>query len=219
MTKTNKIKFFILSAAAMFVFNFSASAQSAGFIKNSEKPLYKSESDEKANCYVFNRYVVKANLKKNEKEDIGTGEGYEIDIFKRDVKGNLKKSCEISADSLLNLKNVEGNEIGGVFGDLFFVRRNVFPDGGDLDVYDLETGKVVFTTEFSEWDGYDMNITNGKFLHYRQWSKKDGLLKNCAPAKQWKKQGLGIGWLQTKRLDLTTRKEISVGALRCISVQ
>lgn len=219
MSKINKIKFLILSAAAMFIFNFSAAAQSAGFIRNSEKPLYKSETDEKAQCYVFNKYVVKTYLKPNEKEDIGTGEGYEIEIFKRDIKSDLKTSCETSADSLLNLKNVEGNEPGGVFGDLFFVRRNVFPDGGDLDIYDLETGKVVFTTEFSEWDGYDMNITNGKFLNYRQWSKKDGLLRNCAQAKQWKKQGLGISWLQTKRFDLLTRKEISVGALRCISVQ
>lgn len=219
MTKINKIKLLVLSAAAMFVFNFSAAAQSAGFIKNSTKPLYKSESDEKMKCYVFNKFVIKANLKTNEKEDIGTGEGFEIEVFKRDAKSDLKKSCEVSADAFLNLKNVEGNEIGGIFGDLFFVRRNVFPDGGDLDIYDLKTGKVVFTTEFSEWDGYGMNITNGKFLNYRQWSKKDGLLKNCAQAKQWKKQGLGISWLQTKRLDLITRKEISVGALRCISVQ
>lgn len=219
MTKINQINFLILPIAAIFVFNLSASAQSAGFIKNSEKPLYKSETDEKAQCYVFNKYVVKTYLKTNEKEDIGTGEGYEIEVFKRDMKTVLPKNCEASADALLNLKNVEGNESGGVFGDLFFVRRNVFPDGGDLDVYDLKTGKVVFTTEFSEWDGYAMNITNGKFLNYRQWSKKDGLLKNCAQAKQWKKQGLGISWLQTKRLDLMTKKEISVGALRCISVQ
>ncbi|HQU86889.1 MAG TPA: hypothetical protein PKY59_27390, partial [Pyrinomonadaceae bacterium] len=86
MTKIKKLKFLILFIAAICFSNFSASAQSAGFIKNSEKPLYKSESDEKMKCYVFNKYVLKANLKKNEKEDIGTGEGFEIEIFKRDLK-------------------------------------------------------------------------------------------------------------------------------------
>lgn len=217
MTKIKNLNFSALLIAAFCVFNFNVSAQSAGFIKNSEKPLYTSESDDK--CYVFTKYVVKTYLKNNVKEDIGTGQGYEIDVFKRDAKSDLKKSCEVAADSLLNLKNEEGNELGGVFGDLLFVSRNIFPDGADLDIYDLKTGKVVFTTEFSEWDGYATNISNGNFLNYRQWSKKDGLLKNCPQAKKWKKDGLGLSWLQTKRLNLLTGKEISVGTLRCISVQ
>lgn len=219
MTKIKKLNFPALLIAAFCVFNFNVSAQIAGFIKNSEKPLYTSESDEKAQCYVFKNYVVKTYLKNNLKDDIGTGQGYEIDVFRRDAKSDLKKSCEISTDSLLNLKNEEGNEPGGIFGDLFLVSRNVFPDNADLDIYDLKTGKVVFTAEFSEWDGFDTNISNGKFLNYRQWSKKDGLLKNCPQAKKWKKDGLGIGWLQTKRLNLLTRKETSIGTLRCISVQ
>lgn len=219
MTEFKKLKFLILIIAAFCIFDFNVSAQSDDFIKGSEKLLVRYKSDEKTQCFAFNKYLVKTYLKDNTKENIGDGTGVEIEVFKRDVKYPLKKSCEIAADVLLNIKNEEGNEFGGVFGDRIFIKRNVFPDGADLDVYDLKTKAKVFTTEFSEWDNYAMNISNARFLNYRQWSKKDGLLKNCPQGAKWKRDGFGISWLQTKRLDLQTLKEVSIGALRCINVQ
>ncbi len=202
-----------------FAFCISLSAQDEGFIKGSEKTIYKSDTDTKAQCFVFDKYVVKTFLKDNTKDGGGDGTGYDLTVFIRDAVRDAAENCGLSVEPSTNIKNEEGNEAGGVFGDLFFVRRNVFPDGADLDIYDLKTHKVIFTTAFSEWDNYRMNISGGRFLNYRQWSKKDGLLKNCPQAKKWKRDGFGISWLQTRRFDLRTRKETSVGALRCINVQ
>jgi len=219
MMNFSKFKFLIFLIIAQCIFSATISAQSDDFIKGSEKLLVKYNLDEQTQCFAFNKYLVKTYLKDNTKNGGGAGNGYEFDIFKREVKYPLKKSCEIAADVLLSIKNEEGNEFGGIFGDMFFVERNVFPDGADLDVYDLKTKTKVFTTAFSEWDNYGTNISNVRFLNYRQWSKKDGLLRNCPQAKKWKRDGFGISWLQTKRLDLQTLKETSVGNPRCINVQ
>lgn len=216
MSKFLKINFPVL---LIFAFCISLSAQSGEVIKGTEKLLVRYDLDEKTQCFVFNKYVVKTYLKDNAKDGGGAGNGSEIDVFARDVKQPLKKNCEMSADVLLNIKNEEGNDFGGIFGKLLFVSRNGFPDGADLDVYDLKTKNKVFTTAFSEWDNYGTNISNARFLNYRQWSKKDGVLKNCPQAKKWKRDGFGISWLQTKRLDLQTLKENSVGTLRCINIQ
>lgn len=219
MKNFKKLNLLIFSVFTFCIYSPAISAQSVEFIKGSERTLYKSETDAKAQCFLFDKYVVKASLKDNTKDGGGDGAGYELTIFIRDEVRPLAENCELTVEPFTNIKNEEGNEIGGIFGDLFFLRRNVFPDYADLDIYDLKTHKIIFTTEFSEWDNYKMNISGGRFLNYRQWSKKDGLLKNCPQAKKWKREGFGISWLQTKRFDLRTRKATSVGNLRCINIQ
>lgn len=215
ISKTKCLFFLIIVSA----FSLTISAQSGDLVKGSEKLLVKYDLNDKTRCFAFNKYLVKTYLKDNAKDGGAEETGFEIEVFKRDVKYPLKKNCETAADALLNIKNEEGSEFGGVFGERIFVRRNVFPDGADLDIYDLKTKARVFTTEFSEWDNYAVNISSARFLNYRQWSKKDGLLKNCPQGAKWKRDGFGISWLQTKRLDLQTLKETPVGALRCINVQ
>lgn len=217
MKNYKKFVFLLLFVFSTFLF---AEAQELEFVKGAEKSLANYKLDEKTRCIIYNKYVVKTFLKDNIKDDIGTGEGYEIEVFRRDVKQPLKKNCgDAAGDVSLKLKNEEGNGFGGISGDLLFVSRNEFPDGADFDVYDLKKNERVFTSEFSDWDNFGMSISNARFLNYRQWSKKDGLLKNCSQAQKWKREGFGISWLQTKRLDLQTLKETPVGNLRCINVQ
>ena len=116
------------------------------------------------------------------------------------------------------VENTEGNSFRGVFKNYLFIEKNLYPDYSNLEIYNLKTNKIAFKTEYTEWDDYRINLSGGRFLNYSQWSKKAGLLKNCRDAKKWKQGGLGINWLQTKKLDLQTMKEISVGTLRCVSV-
>lgn len=210
---------FVLTAAPT-AFQRSISAQDVGLIKGAEQAIYKRDGDEKNQCYVYEKYVVTTVLNDNPQQGGGSLEaGNDIDIFLRDATKSPQENCRTLNSPLTKIKNIEGNEFGGIFRDLVFVRKNVYPDGGDFEIYNLTANKSVFSTNYSEWDGYRINLSGGRFLLYRQWSKKDGLLKNCREGRKWKRQGLGVGWLQTKQLDLQTMKTINIGTLRCIAVQ
>lgn len=209
----------IVLIIALYFFQNSVSAQDYELIKGSERPIYKRDGDEKGQCYVYEKYVVTTILRDNPQPGGGSSEaGYDIDVFRRNANKSPQENCQAET-AVAKIKNVEGNEFGGIFRELVFVRKNIYPDGGDFDIYNLSVNKTAFSTDYSEWDGYRINLSNGKYLLYRQWSKKDGLLKHCREARKWKRQGFGVGWLQTKRLDLQTLKATNVGNLRCIATQ
>lgn len=215
-----KVNASIVTAMTLCIFQATVSAQTFKFLEGSERPFLRSEAESGNQCFAYSSYIVKIAVKESSEPDSSPdGRGDEIDIFRRDPAVLPPEICRTFEKSLIKIKNAQGNEFAGVFGDLIFVKRSVFPDGGNLDVYDLRTKKIAFSTEYSEWDNYRINLAGGRFLSYRQWSKKDGLLKNCREAKKWKREGFGISWLQTKRLDLQTMKAASVGSLRCINVQ
>jgi hypothetical protein len=212
-------KLFIVTAIVVFTFSALVSAQNANLLKGSEKTLLTTGETNKNQCFAYQNYVVKTIRKEGSKTDSGDdNSGDDISIFKRDVSNSSQKSCQTAENSLLSVENTEGNSFRGIFKDYLFIEKNLYPDYSNLEIYNLKTNKIAFKTEYTEWDDYRINLSGGRFLNYSQWSKKSGLLKNCRDAKKWKRDGLGINWLQTKKLDLQTMKETSVGILRCTSV-
>ena len=218
LTKNMKIyKLFIVTAIAVFA--FSASAQDTNLLKGSEKTLLTTGEANKNQCLAYQNYIVRTIRKEGSKTDSGDdNSGDDISIFKRDAANSPQENCQTAKNSVLSVENTEGNSFRGIFKNYLFIEKNLYPDYSNLEIYDLKTNKIAFKTEYTEWDDYRINLSGGRFLNYSQWSKKAGLLRNCRDAKKWKQGGLGINWLQTKKLDLQTMKEISVGTLRCVSV-
>ena len=101
----------------------------------------------------------------------------------------------------------------------FLFRRNVFPDSADLDVYDLKTDKIIFTTEFSEWDNYGMNISGGRFLNYQSMVKKRRFTEKLSAGRKMETRRFRHQLAANQKIKFATRKEISVGNLRCVNVQ
>ncbi len=203
---------------AVITFSAMAAAQT-NLLKGSEKTLLTSGEANKNQCFAYQNYVVKTIRKEGSMSDSGDdNSGDDISIFKRVAANSSQDSCQTAEKSLLSVENTKGNTFRGIFKNYLFIEKNLYPDYSNLEIYDLKTNKIVFKTEYTEWDDYRINLSGGRFLNFSQWSKKDGLLKNCRDAKKWKRDGLGINWLQTKKLDLQTMKEIPVGILRCVSV-
>ncbi len=205
-----------LLLSAIFAFSGSASAQ-INLLKNSERPLFNLTENKQEKCFVYSKYVVKTafrQITKNEEDQSGD----DVSIFKRDAKIAPQKSCQTAGDALLSVENTEGNNFIGIFKDHLFIEKNLFPDYSNLDIYSLKTQTNVFKAEFTGWNDYDINISGARFLLYDSWSKKDGLLKNCPQGKKWKRDGLGVSWIQNQRLNLQTFKVSPVGGLKCVSV-
>lgn len=216
MTNTKKMYFIALLLSAIFAFSGSASAQ-ANLLKNSDKPLYNMSENDKEKCFVYGKYVVKTVMKElTENTDDKSGD--DISIFKRDASIAPQKSCETDGNALLSVANTEGNTFLGIFRDHLFIEKNIYPDYSNLEIYNLKTNKNVFAAEYTAWNDYKINIAGGRFLLYDSWSKKDGLIKNCPQGKKWKREGLGVSWIQNQRLDLQTFKVSPVGVLKCVSV-
>ena len=214
------MKIFDFLAVIVIVFAFSVSLSTQNnLLKGSEKTLLVTGEENENQCFAFQNYIVKTVYKGGSMTDAGDDKsGDDISIYKRDAANSPQNSCQTAEKSLLSVANSEGNSFRGIFEDYIFVEKNLFPDYSNLEIYNLKTGRIAFKTEYTESDDYRINLSGGRFLNYSQWSKKAGILKNCRDGKKWKREGLGISWLQTKRLDLQTLKEIPVGVLRCISV-
>ena len=214
------MKFFNYLAVIVIVFAFSVSILAQNnFLKGSDKTLLATGEENANQCFAYQNYVVKTVHKGGSMTDSGDDKsGDDISVFKRDAANSPQNSCQTDEKSLLSVANSEGNRFRGIFKDYLFIEKNLYPDYSNLEIYNLKSGKIAFKTEYTESDDYRINLSGGRFLNYSQWSKKAGLLKNCRNAKKWKREGFGINWLQTKRLDLQTMKEIPVGILRCTSV-
>ncbi len=205
----------------VWFFTNAICAQNNGVkLSGEDAALYRQGSVETERCLVYKNYVVKtANDKTN------GGEAFKV--FQRQTPSAAKAACEqTETDPLLDLsgnytgKNASINEditsvFFGLSGKYLFVDKVVEPFVGEFEIFDLTTRKSIFKNEYYE----RIKLLQHHFVDFDQWSAKDGLLKNCSQAKKWKKDGLGIGWIQQKRLDLQTLKLQNIGALRCEAQQ
>lgn len=171
-------------------------------VKGSETPQYSRFSDA-GNCFVFADYVVKT--------DHIDADGENISVFKRSPSTNAKTACSVKGKAYLRIADADNNSFYGLYGMYLFVDSGTSVDSRGLDIYDLLSSKKVFS------DGYmnDARLIQAHLLIFDEPTDKKGPIKACPQAAKWKREGGGVGWLQSKQLDLKTLKKTNVGTLRC----
>ncbi len=202
--------YFLILLMTFFGCNSTVFAQIDTLIKGTEIPAFK-KLDNTSNCYVYKKYVVKTT---SENQDAGS----KTEIFKRQSASNLKTACQTSGKSYFSTSDSDADYFIGLSNNFVFIDNGTSPDSRELKVYNLLTRQQVFKTEYSEWEK-PLMLTADRFLAFESNSQKDGRLKNCSQAAKWKKEGLGVGWMQPKKLDLLKLKAVNIGGLRCIAVQ
>lgn len=176
--------------------------------EGTEKPLYRQTDQKTGNaCYVFAEYVLKTVVS----EDVGE----EIRVYKRSGATNFKKSCaDDRRTPYMTVENSDANFFFGLTGDKFLIDSGTSAGIRGLDIVDLKSKKIIYSTEYKE-----TVKVSGNYLIYNKPSQIKGSLKNCPQAAKWKKQGGGIEWVQLTRLDLTTLKTSPAGKLVCSYVE
>lgn len=209
--KTIKIFLLILTTGFIVLNNF---AQTNNQMKGADKILF---SDEKGECVVFEKFVVtNKNMMTNTYK---TGEvSQKIEAFKRIRGVSPKESCQKKGDSIFVYESKD--EVNFVdfnaFGELILVNLNLTPDWQKILIFNSLTGKQIFASDFTEW-GKPARLANN-ILYFDDWTKKEGPATRCPQAKKWKKEGLGVNWIQPYKLDLKTRKKTTNGLSYCVSI-
>ncbi len=210
MKKFNLLLLLLILATTTF-------AQVEYTLKGSEKLIYQ-EKTVKEGCYVYKKYVAKTTSV----EDKG---GEITKIYQQSEAIPSKKSCQVSGAPIITVSNSSGLKDGydsedvthffyGIHDKYLFIDKAVEPFQGAFEIFDLTTGKSIFKALVYP----ELKIIPTQIVFYENWAKKDGLEKNCLQAKKWKKQGLGIGWVDKFQFDLKTLKLKKVG-LRCEATQ
>ena len=171
-------------------------------VKGSETPQF-SRYSEAGNCFVFAGYIVKT--------DHIDADGDNISVFKRSPSTTAKSACSAKGAAYLRVPDEDNNSFYGVYEKYLFVDSGTSVDSRGLDIYDLTSRKKIFS------DGYmnDAKLVGDRFLIFDAPTDKKGPIKACPQAAKWKREGGGVGWLQSQQLDLQTFKKTTIGAVHC----
>jgi hypothetical protein len=202
MTK-NSILFALVLFLAQLI---TVQAQDETIVKGTETGRF-VQFAENERCIIFDRYIVKVTAG----EDLGE----DIEIHRRVQSINPDTICDSNPAPYYTIKNADANYFAGLSGDYLFVDNGTGTDGRGLEIFSLKSKKSIYSTEY-----YDAVEFNKADTSLRQTFKKpSGALKNCRQAAQWKKNGLGVGWIRQSKLDLQTLKETPIGMIRCRAFQ
>lgn len=176
--------------------------------KGTERFVSRQKTDG-GDCYVFKNYVVRTAGG----EDVGE----DIFVYKHtaETTAAVVKYCGTEEAPYLSVKNPDANYFIGLSGKYLFVDSGTSVESRGLEIYDLNSKKSVYSTEYRD----EIEVQAGRYVTFAKPSAKPGAVKNCREAAKWKKQGLGVGWVQNAKLDLQTLKSTPVGALRCVAQQ
>ncbi len=176
-------------------------------MKGTETPVFHKPSDT-GKCYVFSEYIVKTEQSEDGGENIA--------VYKRGTSTSAKSACQTKGDEYQSIKDSDNNNFYGLSGSLIFIDSGTSVESRGLEIYNLTSGKTITNLEYRD----EATLVEGRFVVDDSPSVKKGLLKTCKEAAKWKRDGGGgVGWVQGKKLDLQTLKEISVSALRCVYMQ
>lgn len=189
-------------------------AQEGNQMKGADKILF---ADNKIECYVFETFVVtNKNLMTSDYKEGQISQ--RIEAFKRNADVSPKESCQKKGDSIFVYESKEEVNFVGIdaFGELILVDLNFTPDSQKMLIFNGSTGKQLSANDHTEWGKASHLAKN--FFYFDDWTQKEGSAKRCPQAKKWKKDGLGVNWIQPYKLDLKTMRKTTNGVSYCVSV-
>ncbi len=169
--------------------------------------------DEGRSCYIYGNYVfITVPTEYN---------GFHINVYKRtgnNSSGTVspRNVCQNSRrNPYMVLKDSDDQFFSGLLGDKLFIDGGTGPDSRDLKIIDLKSKKTIYSVEAHEVG----KVTGKRFLTYFEFSNNKRPLKECLKAREWRKSGFSIGWIQQVRLDVQTMKKTSIGKVSCTALQ
>jgi hypothetical protein len=202
MKSTTNISLLLFLMFALAVGSGASQETEPLMMRGTEQPV-SHRSDETGSCIIFSKYVIQTGV-----SDEG---GEDLTVYTR----GGERGCSITRKPILHVPNEDNNALFGIAGKWLFVDSGTSVESRGLEIYDLETGKPVIGVEYSD----EPKLEGGRYVVYDAPSEKPGPISSCREAAKWKREGGGVGWVQTKRLDLDTLKQTTVGTLRCIYMQ
>lgn len=206
------IMMFLLAASSSSVASQVIEEDSVdyNFIAGTEKPAL----DKTEKCFVFSSYVVKTVENEDTREKVA--------VYKRVASAAAESACQTTGQAILEVSAPTDDRgttdiiFYGLSGQLLFIdKHGSWQDFLDLQIYDLNTRKLIFHEPHR---GTPPKLVDEKFIVLDSPSDKKGAITTCKEAAQWKREGKEIGWAQTKKLDLQTMTSTNVGVLRCVSL-
>lgn len=175
-----------------------------------------TDKTEIVNCddgaaYVYDDYVVYTSR----------AEGYQgYDIYVFDVAGEPAEPCDMDtakAYLAITAKEANGsNFFSGIYEDYLFIDRGTGPSHRMLNVFDMNTRRVLIFTEYTE-----ASVSDGVLTYWDTVQESDlpeGKV-SCAEAAEWKKQGLEVIYERKTTLDLKTGLKKPSSDYRCSPAQ
>lgn len=168
-------------------------------MKGTETPAFKDYADTET-CFVFSKYVVKMLP------------GEKIAVYIRRATTAVKGACQTSDSPYLDVNVSDTDYFFGILGSLMFIDRSRSVESRGLEIYNLASRKSIFNESYAG----NAKLVGGKFVFFDSPSDRKGPVKTCREAAKWKREGVGVGWIQVRKLDIQTLNLINVGTLRCI---
>lgn len=167
--------------------------------------------DEGAAAYVYDDYVVYTTRAEGDP-------GYDIYVF--DVAGEPAEPCGMDISKaylVITAKEAGGsNFFSGIYNGYLFIDRGTGPSHRMMNVFDMNTKRVLIFTEYS-----DASVSDGVLTYWDtvQESEVPEGKVSCAEAEEWKKQGLEVNYERKVTLDLKTGLKKQSGNYRCSPAQ
>lgn len=175
-----------------------------------------TDKTEIVNCddgaaYIYDDYVVYTTRAKGDS-------GYDIYVF--DVAGQPAEPCGMdTAKAYLVITSKEAggsNFFSGIYEDYLFIDRGTGPSHRMMNVFDMNTKRVLIFTEYT-----DASVSDGVLTYWDtiQESELPEEKVSCPEAAEWKKQGFEVIYERKATLDLKTGLKKPSSDYRCSPAQ
>jgi len=162
-------------------------------------------------AYIYDDYVVYTTRAKGDS-------GYDIYVF--DVAGQPAEPCGMdTAKAYLVITSKEAggsNFFSGIYEDYLFIDRGTGPSHRMMNVFDMNTKRVLIFTEYT-----DASVSDGVLTYWDtvQESELPEEKVSCPEAAEWKKQGFEVIYERKATLDLKTGLKKQSSDYRCSPAQ
>jgi len=157
-------------------------------------------------CLVFGKHVVKTKPSGDAGDDVS--------IWDREGTAKGKEACKLSSKPYATIKDSDNNSFYGISAVYMFIDAGTSSGSRSLLVYKTDSGDEVTSVEYFANENAP-RIEAARYLYYDAPSDRKGPVSSCPNAAKYRKMGGSVGWIQSKKLDLDTRKTIDIGTLRC----
>ena len=157
-------------------------------------------------CLVFGKHIVKTTPAEV---------GEDVSIWFREGTTKGAGACkELTIEPYATIKDEDNNSFYGISAVYMFIDQGTSAGSRTLAVYKTDTGKEVTNVEYFANENAP-RIEAARYLYYDALSNRKGPASACPQAAKFRRQGGGVAWLQSVKLDLDTQRTTNIGPLHC----
>lgn len=174
-------------------------------MKGSATPEFQMAEGE-GKCLVFGTHVVKTKPSQDG--------GEIVSVYDREGSAKGRAACSLRSNPYFIIQDADNNSFYGISAVYFFIDQGTSAGERTLAVYKTDSGYEVTNIAYFANENAP-RIEAARYLYYDAVASKKGPASSCPQAAKWRKQGGGVAWLQSKKMDLNTLTATNVGPLHC----